>query len=292
MVRYPRLAGRVLPAVLLCLLLAACGSGANASATVAARAQVATQSALRGAAASHGPVVVLDPGHGGIDTGTSGTAEDGTLVEEKNVVLQIALRTAQRLRSDGITVVMTRTGDADPCATPADLTPDGTALTPEGELADIQCRIDKANASHAQALVSFHMNAFSDASVAGTQTFYDPTRSFGAQNQRLAQLIQQSVIDALHAQGYSTPDRGVADDTQLQVETINGQPSTYNHLDLLGPALPGKLNPSQMPGALSEIFFLSDPAEATAAIDPSVQDLIAGAFATAIEQFLKNPGTS
>ena len=109
MVRYPRLAGRVLPAVLLCLLLAACGSGANASATVAARAQVATQSALRGAAAaSHGPVVVLDPGHGGIDTGTKGPNGE----QEKDIVLDFALRLRDRIEKSGkYRVAMTRSDD-------------------------------------------------------------------------------------------------------------------------------------------------------------------------------------
>ncbi|HET9016758.1 MAG TPA: N-acetylmuramoyl-L-alanine amidase [Thermomicrobiaceae bacterium] len=277
---------------MLCLLLASCGGSPATPAARAIGTPVRPLAVLNAAQANlaHSGVVYLDPGHGGVDTGTIGTAEDGTTVEEKTVVLQIALRVAQKLRSNGITVVMTRTTDADPCITPADLTGDGTALSPEGEVADLQCRINRANAAHAQALVSFHMNTFSDPSVGGTTTFYDSTRSFGAQNLRLATLIQQNVIGALHAQGYSTPDRGVVDDTQLQVETINGQPSSYNHLDLLGPTLPGKIDPpSAMPGALCEIFFLSDPAEATAATQPAVQDLLAGAFATAIEQFLANP---
>ncbi|HUZ00937.1 MAG TPA: N-acetylmuramoyl-L-alanine amidase [Thermomicrobiaceae bacterium] len=285
---------RYAPLVLLGALLMSCGGG-PASGSGAAGTPVRPLAIRNAAAVSalHSGVVFLDPGHGGIDSGTTGIAADGTLVEEKTVVLQIALRTAQRLRSDGVTVVLSRTSDQDPCATPSDYTADGTAFTPDGEVADLQCRIDKANASHAQALVSFHMNTFADPSVGGTTTFYDSTRSFAARSQQLAQLIQQSVIGSLHGQGFTTPDRGVVDDTQLQVETINGQPSSYNHLDLLGPVLPGKIDPpSAMPGALCEIFFLSDSSEATAAADPAMQDLLAGAFATAIEQFLSNPGGS
>lgn len=234
--------------------------------------------------------VYLDPGHGGIDQGTSGYTANGTLVYEKTVVLQIALLTAQRLRADGLTVVMTRTSDADPCITPADLTPDGTAMTPSGVLADLQCRIDKANASNAQVLLSLHMNAYSDPSVSGTETYYDDSRPFSAQNQRLAQLVQQDVINALHAQGYVTPDRGIAADSQDNAESMGTLPATYNHLVLLGPGVPGQLVPSQMPGALCEIFFLSNPSEATAVTDPSVQNLIAGALAQAIETFLQQGG--
>lgn len=237
------------------------------------------------------PVVYLDPGHGSVDTGTQGYTSSGQLVNEKTVVLQIALRTAALLRQDGITVVMTRTTGTDPCAKPSDYTSDGSALTPDGVLNDLQCRINKANAAHAQVLLSIHMNAFSDPSVGGSETFYDPTRPFGAQNQQLAELIQNHLMHALHSQGYTTPDRGITDDTQLQVESLGAMPSTYNHLVMLGPGIPGKLTPSQMPGALCEVFFLTDPAEATAVVQPQMQNLVAGAFALALEQFLSESGT-
>lgn len=271
--------------VSICVILSACGSAGAAVRQPTSSTSDPPQSTQRGGK----PVVFIDPGHGGIDSGTTGYTADGTLVEEKTAVLQIGLRVAQKLRAAGYTVVMTRTTDTDPCVVPSDLTADGTAMTPHGELQDIQCRINKANSSGAKALLSIHMNTFDDPTVGGTETFYDSTRSFGTQNLRLAQLVQQGVIGALHAQGYTTPDRGVADDTQLQVETINGQPSNYNHLDLLGPAMPGKLKPSQMPGVLCEVFFLSDPSEASAVTEPSVQDLIAGAFAQALETFLSSP---
>lgn len=234
--------------------------------------------------------VYLDPGHGGIDQGTSGYTSNGTLVYEKTVVLQIALLTAQRLRADGLTVVLTRTSDSDPCVNPSDLTADGTAMTPAGVLADLQCRINKANASNAQVLLSLHMNAYSDPSVSGTETYYDDSRPFSARNQHLAQLVQQDLINALHARGYVTPDRGIAADSQDDAESMGTLPATYNHLVLLGPGVPGQLVPSQMPGALCEIFFLSNPSEATAVTDPSVQKLIAGALAQAIETFLLQGG--
>jgi N-acetylmuramoyl-L-alanine amidase len=230
--------------------------------------------------------VYLDPGHGGVDTGTTGVTNDGTEVDEKTVVLQIALRLADRLRADGLKVVMTRTSDADPCITPSDLSSDGQSLSPSGVLADLQCRIDKANDSKAQVLLSLHMNAFSDPSVSGTETYYDSARPFASQNQQLAQLVQQGLMNALHAQGYSTPDRGISSDTQIDAEGVGTLPDSYNHLVVLGPAVLGRLVPSQMPGALTEIFFLSNPAEATAVTQPGVQDLVAGALAGAIESFL------
>src|SRR5262249_2276922 len=52
------------------------------------------------------PVVFFDPGHGGVDTGTIGTALDGAVVMEKIITLALALRTAAKLRASGYQVVL------------------------------------------------------------------------------------------------------------------------------------------------------------------------------------------
>lgn len=233
------------------------------------------------------PVVFLDPGHGGVDTGTLGTTENGTTVAEKTLTLALALRTAALLRATGIRVVLSRTNDSLPGATAADFTSDGTALTADGVLADLQRRIDRANTSGARVLLSIHLNGFDDPSVNGAVTFYDSARPFAAENWRFATLIQTDLIHALRANGYDTPDRGVVDDQTLASESLGSLPSDYTHLVLLGPRVPGRLQPSRMPGALSEPLFLTNPPEASAAVQPAVQNLIAGAYARAIEQFLQ-----
>jgi N-acetylmuramoyl-L-alanine amidase len=56
-----------------------------------------------------GPIVVIDPGHGGTDTGARGT----TLVE-KDVVLQVAKILRAELERMGYRVVMTRNDDSNP----------------------------------------------------------------------------------------------------------------------------------------------------------------------------------
>ena len=56
-----------------------------------------------------GPIVVIDPGHGGTDTGARGT----TLVE-KDVVLQIAKILRAELERIGYRAVMTRNDDSNP----------------------------------------------------------------------------------------------------------------------------------------------------------------------------------
>jgi N-acetylmuramoyl-L-alanine amidase len=277
---------------ILILLLPSCSSGSKNSKTDDPNAPTPLRIVdVNGAGGKHlSGTVYLDPGHGGVDHGTSGYTIDGTTVDEKTVVLQIALLTAQRLRADGLTVVMTRASDNDPCVKTSDLTTDGSLLTPSGVLDDLQCRIDKANTSKANVFLSLHMNAFSDPSVSGTETFYDDVRPFAAQNKQLAQLVQQNVIKALHAEGFSTPDRGAAVDSEDDAESMGTLPNSYNHLVVLGPAVPGQLIPTQMPGALCEIFFLSNPSEATAATQSNVQALIASALTNAIEAFITSGG--
>ncbi|MGH2459742.1 MAG: N-acetylmuramoyl-L-alanine amidase family protein [Chloroflexota bacterium] len=239
------------------------------------------------AVANNGPILVyLDPGHGGVDTGTIGTTSDGTTVEEKNIALAIALKTADHLRANGIGVMLSRTDDSLPGSTPADYSADGKMLTPDGVLADLQRRIDRANESGARVLLSIHLNGFTDPSVGGAETFYDPSRPFGDESKRFATLVQNTLIADLRARGYDTPDRGVTNDEDLQTESLGSLAGNYNHLVLLGPAVPGRLRPSQMPGALSEPLFLSNPPEATAVSQADVQDLIATSYATAVEAFL------
>jgi len=256
-------------------------------APVSVATAAATAPAGSGSEATAGQILVyLDPGHGGVDTGTIGTTEDGTTVEEKNIALAIALRTAEHLRADGIGVVLSRTDDSLPGSTPANYSPDGKMLTPDGVLADLQRRIDRANQSGAHVLLSIHLNGFTDPSVEGAETFYDPSRPFGDQSKQFATLVQNALIADLRAKGYDTPDRGVTSDEDLQTESLGSLAGNYNHLVLLGPAVPDRLRPSQMPGALSEPLFLSNPTEATAVTQPDVQDLIATSYAKAIEAYL------
>ena len=68
---------------------------------------VATQSAARPPAAAQMPTVVVDPGHGGVDTGA-----EGVLGAEKDVVLAVGRELNKSLLATGrYRVVMTRTSD-------------------------------------------------------------------------------------------------------------------------------------------------------------------------------------
>ncbi|MGC1107622.1 MAG: N-acetylmuramoyl-L-alanine amidase [Candidatus Acidiferrales bacterium] len=73
-------------------------------------AQPAGQSPASPQPASTLRTIVIDPGHGGEDTGARGPSG----VAEKDIVIEFAQTVASSLRAQGFEVVMTRLGDTDP----------------------------------------------------------------------------------------------------------------------------------------------------------------------------------
>jgi N-acetylmuramoyl-L-alanine amidase len=86
--------------------------------TAAPAPQKASQPTQPAQAAPALRTIVLDPGHGGEDTGARGPSG----VAEKDVVLQFANDVAGALRGEGFEVVFTRTGDTDPSLDDRDAT--------------------------------------------------------------------------------------------------------------------------------------------------------------------------
>ncbi|HWI66539.1 MAG TPA: N-acetylmuramoyl-L-alanine amidase [Symbiobacteriaceae bacterium] len=108
------------------------------------------------------PPIVIDPGHGGIDGGTN---VPGML--EKDVVLDVALRTRKYLERYKIPVVMTREQD-----TALGGTFDGGHLR-----RDLNYRVRVANHCKAAFMLSLHVNSTRDATERGMIIFYQPSRA-------------------------------------------------------------------------------------------------------------------
>ncbi|HEX2863887.1 MAG TPA: N-acetylmuramoyl-L-alanine amidase [Deinococcales bacterium] len=104
-------------------------------------------------------VVVLDPGHGGLDPGCTSPLYG---VTEKNVTLDIALRTRDLLTARGVKVVMTRSGD----------TPPSQHNGIFNVQADLSSRSDMASIDR-NVFVSIHVNASPDriGSASGIETY-------------------------------------------------------------------------------------------------------------------------
>jgi N-acetylmuramoyl-L-alanine amidase len=159
------------------------------------------------------------------------------------------------------------------------------AITSSAEHRDLAARAACANAAGADVLVSIHFDGYSDPSVGGTETFYDAARPFAASNHVLATDLQAALVARLAA-----ADRGVWTDDQLAAPTLTGSGESYNHLIELGPLSQGWVdNPSQMPGALVEPLFVTNPAEAQIASDPAGQQKIAEALESGVLKFMTVP---
>ncbi|MCB9029850.1 MAG: N-acetylmuramoyl-L-alanine amidase [Deltaproteobacteria bacterium] len=104
------------------------------------------------------PLIVIDPGHGGEDTGAVG----GDKLMEKDVVLDIGLRLSKLLEQDpSYQVRMTRRSDV---------------------FIPLKQRTEIANDFEADLFVSLHINASKSKSVTGIETYYlDNTNEQGSQ---------------------------------------------------------------------------------------------------------------
>jgi N-acetylmuramoyl-L-alanine amidase len=231
-----------------------------------------------------GETVFLDAGHGGLDPGGVGKTKSGASVEESTVNLAIELDTMALLRRQGYRVAVSRTRDTTVTRlTPADVK--GGLFTVLGAHNEVAARDVCANKAKADVLVGIYMDS-GEPQNAGSVTAYDQARPFSGDNLRLATQLQSDVLGAMNAQGWEIPNEGVQSDTGLG-SAISSKARAYGHLLLLGPAKSGFFEtPSQMPGALIEPLFVTDPFEASIAASAHWQQVIARAMAGAIEQYL------
>jgi N-acetylmuramoyl-L-alanine amidase len=228
--------------------------------------------------------VFLDAGHGGIDPGAVGTTESGASVTESTVNLAIELDALADLRARGYRVVVSRTENTTVTRLTSGDT-DGGLLTSQGVHNDVAARAVCANMAKANVLVGIYMDS-GEPWNAGCVTGYDQDRPFSAGNLRLANLVQGDVLGAMNARGWGIPNEGVQPDTGLG-SASDAAAENYGHLMLLGPAEAGYFaTPSQMPGALIEPLFLTDPFEAAIAASAHGQQVIAKALTKAIGQYL------
>lgn len=126
-----------------------------------------------------GKVVVIDPGHGGLDGGAS--SREGLV--EKEITLEIGLYLRDLLQEAGALVVMTRETDIE-LSTPED------KKQGRRKAADLKNRVHLINDSEGDYLVSIHLNSIGSSRWRGAQTFYNPQMP---ENQEIAWLIQDEI---------------------------------------------------------------------------------------------------
>ncbi|MEX0683837.1 MAG: N-acetylmuramoyl-L-alanine amidase [Dehalococcoidia bacterium] len=215
--------------------------------------------------------VAIDAGHGGpYYSGASFRDADGNLWIEKGLTLDTALRLDVLLRQASYNTVLIRDGDYT-------LTPFAWDDYRGSMINETQARVDMANAAQADILVSLHFNGSTDSSLGGTETYYNPDRSFGYQSYGLAFYAQQKMLLAIADLGHDVRDRGLRNDAE-----VGGDPAN-DHSYLLGTN--DYFRPSLMPGIIAEPLFLSNAADAAVIARDDARQRIAEAYREAIEAY-------
>ncbi len=125
--------------------------------------------------------IAIDPGHGGIDRGASGTK---TGVHEDVLNLAISQLLAKKFMLAGADVLLTRTT--------ADVVYDEKGDTLKRRDMNHRSKVIQEQDPHV--MVSIHMNMYPNSKYKGAQTFYDKGSEEG---RKLAQSIQQALRDGL-----------------------------------------------------------------------------------------------
>ncbi|WP_409296480.1 N-acetylmuramoyl-L-alanine amidase CwlD [Peribacillus sp. SCS-26] len=125
-----------------------------------------------------GKIIVIDPGHGGVDAG----ANKGPVLE-KEIALNVSKKIRDYLQEQGALVIMTRETDRD-------LADKDTKGIRNRKREDLRNRVQLINESEADLYISLHLNAFPSSKWSGAQTFYTLRYE---DNERAAKLIQEEL---------------------------------------------------------------------------------------------------
>jgi len=222
------------------------------------------------------PLVVLDPGHGGIDTGTR--SPSGQL--EKDIVLDFAKRLRQRIESAGkYRVLMTRTDDT---------------YIP---LAD---RVEIARKANASLLVSIHADSLphGEGDAQGATVYTLSNKASDAEAAQVAEKENRSdVVAGVDLKGEPDDVAGILIDlAQRETKTFSMQFAHKLVADLKGVARLHKeplksagfrvLRAPDVPSVLVELGYVSNRDDLKSLMSDSWRDRTADSIAKAIDAYL------
>jgi N-acetylmuramoyl-L-alanine amidase len=219
-------------------------------------------------------VVVIDPGHGGIDSGTVGV----TGLEEKNLVLDEGLRLARVLRARGYTVYLTRKTDV---------------------FIPLYSRAPFARRHHADLFISLHADSNPDPSVRGASIYTLSERGSDKEAAALARKENQSdIIAGVDLSGDNSSVASILIDL-AQRDTMNRSSRFAQTVirTLSGPTdiLPRKphrsanfvvLRAPDVPAVLIELGYLSNRHDCRQMAKPRWRNAVARAIADSVDRQL------
>ncbi len=220
--------------------------------------------------ASKPPLIVIDPGHGGSNTGTFGAG-----MHEKYFTLALSRQVRDRLEVRGYRVVLTRNRDV--------------YLT-------TRQRIHAANRIRADLFVSVHANASASHRSFGYETFVLTPKAIDIDGRalRLADGAERPGVPWSTAILLDDIERGaaqwaaadVAVEMQRQLRALRGREGDRGVRQDAMHVLLGAL----MPAVLVEVGFLDHPVEGQELIDEQVQAQLAEALAEAVDGYFRSRG--
>ena len=121
-------------------------------------------------------IILIDPGHGGIDGGA--VSPSGTV--EKDINLNISLKLRDELQKRGYKVVMTRDEDKGLYG--------NRGTIREKKIEDLNNRYKMKKETNCSMFISVHLNMFPQAKYYGAQVWYSSNKN----SEKLASLIQSN----------------------------------------------------------------------------------------------------
>ena len=219
--------------------------------------------------------IVIDPGHGGHDTGTIGP----TGLEEKDVVLDVGLKLKKLLEQNtGCEVVMTRSDDT---------------------FIPLEERTAIANEKAADLFISIHANASPDKSARGIETYYlnftsnpDALEVAARENATSQEAVHQlqDLIKKIAMTEKIEESQDFARQVQREVYTRVTKVSGAQRDRGIKKAPFVVLIGANMPSVLAEISFLTNPRDERLLKRSDYREKIAYALYEGILGYVKNLG--
>lgn len=218
-------------------------------------------------------IIVIDPGHGGIDPGAIGLKR----IKEKDVVLAVGLHLRDALLKSGqFEVIMTRDGD---------------------KFLSLKDRVRVARNSSADLFIALHADTVRGPAASGATIYTLSDKASDAEAEALAE--KENRADIIHGIDLGAESEEVAD---ILIDLVQRE-SKHHSLVFARKAVAemkkvtvftGKplrsagfvvLKAPDVPSVLVELGYLSTKQDATQLVNPKWQAKVAGAMAGAVEKY-------
>ncbi len=216
--------------------------------------------------------IAIDPGHGGYDTGTIGPSG----LMEKDLSMDVALRLGKLIRHHlpGADVIYTREDDS---------------------FVPLERRTAAANEARADLFLSIHANSSGDHSVSGIETYY---LNFNASSDAMEVAARENAVAQRSIHDLPTLVQEIASNEKIEESrdlAVSIQDSLAKRMERQAKDNRGVrkapfivLIGAKMPSVLTEISFLSNPADEMWLKKPENRQRVAEGLYAGIESYLQS----